>query len=223
MINNTHFLLLLFQVGHIIFGTHKLRLFHNCVVFVWRKLSTRPFQRFLAQIRKQSWLWRRIWIWLNTWSHFSLSKELLKDGVAKLKTLCLPFSNSVLTRKWVQKLSSAFISATSISPRRVSSSSLDLFIEIPGRLFLCCRNAQNPENTSQQILQLKAFFSQYLMFPGHEVIQVWRRRCWKVWLLTAINCSIRRPFLGRVNLSFVVCVSQFLHVTFSLRWGKAFL
>ena len=41
MTNNIHSLQFLFQVGHIIFGTHKFRLLQNCIVFMCIKVSTR--------------------------------------------------------------------------------------------------------------------------------------------------------------------------------------
>ena len=37
--------------------------------------------------------------WSNTWSNFSLRKELLNYDIAKLKTLCLPPSGSESTRQ----------------------------------------------------------------------------------------------------------------------------
>ena len=95
---------------------------------------------------------------LKTKSIFWLIKELSKVDMAKLKTRCVPYSNSESTRKCWHAWSSSLRSASSSSRMLFTSNSVD-FIWIPCPPVLCCRNAEKSEIFLKQILHLCVIFT----------------------------------------------------------------
>ena len=83
MIYNIHFLQFPFQVGHIIFGTHKFNPLHKRIVFVCIKVSTCSiFNVFQIKTDCKDDFGAAFEL-AGFFSFFSLRNELMKDDIAK--------------------------------------------------------------------------------------------------------------------------------------------